>query len=367
MSDDMSIHTTMPTPALVDVERFAQDERSISEQVESLMAEHNADPWGIPDFSDKLRRILLDQRRTAERLVGSDGHLDLSLVFPPSESDIAARLTQAMSSGHGLVVVAGRVVSGRTTTLTAIARHLLSEGRAVGNLADTFEVLARRYPAQILTANYPQHDALFPRFFKDAITADEILTNETAIEALRASRANTVLATLHSPSAVEVPRHLASLAGAKILEEYNARIARDLVGSEALDQYRERFRQAQAKQDALEKHVGPLSPGWGIRWFDLPDPTPPLRLFVVYQHLVRRLCASCSPDGEPRGCDECRHGYSGYAALADTLEVEAHNLADLLVEDCSPHEAYQPFAEHAAALVAHKVTTQDEIRRVLGS
>ena len=142
----------------------------------------------------------------------------------------------------------------------------------------------------------------------------------------------------HGPAAARLPQDLASIA------------ARDVAGA----------------QHRVDNLIGRSSPSWGIRWSDLPESITPLRLFVVCRHLVRRLCAACSSDGDPHGCEERRHGYSGFAALAETVEFEANSTADLLVEDYSTHETYRPFTEHAAALVTNKVTTLDETRRALG-
>lgn len=340
----------MPTPAITDVEHIARDERTVSEVVESLVSEHGGEPWGQPDFQDRLQRVLSDERLTAKRLVGAYGHLDLSMVFPSSDSDIATRLVRAVSSDNGLLIVAGPTGSGKTVTLTAIARHLVSTGRRVGSLADTFELLVRRYPG-ILRSDL-DHDALFPRFFSDIIIPDEyeICSTETALDAMRASRANPVLATMHGRVATRIPKRLVWTASPKVAFEPPT-VAR---------------RRPTVASDDLDHLVGPWSFNWGIRSGELHGSGPLLRLFVVCQQLVRKLCASCSSDGEPRGCGECHRGYCGFTALAETIKVEVQSIADLSTQDFSTHETYRPFDEHAAALVANKVTTQAEIRRVLG-
>ena len=325
------------TPALTDIEDFARDERTISEAVESLMSEYSRNSWWRPDFEARLQRILRDERLIAKRLVGADGHLELSSVFPPEDSDIAARIEQAASPGYGLIVVASPTGGGKTTTLTAIARLLASTDRIVGRLADTFEILVRRRP-EILISDYPGHDELFPRFFKDVIIPDEceIRDTETALEALGASKANTVLATMHGRSATQIPKRLVWTATASGIEV-----------------------------EDLDSSIASSTARSGIRQIILHR-RQPLRLFVVCQQRVRRLCASCSSDGEPLGCTECRRGYRGFAAVAETLDVEVQTIAGLSSQDFSTHEKYRPFDEHAAALVANKVTTQDEILRVLG-
>ena len=332
----------MTTPAITDVEHIARDDRTVSEVVESLVSEHGGEPWGRPGFQDQLQRVLSDERLTAKRLVGADGHLDLSMVFPSSDSDIATRLVRAVSSGNGLLVVAGPTGSGKTATLTAIARHLVSAGRRVGSLADTFELVVRRYPG-ILRSDL-DHDALFPRFFSDVVIPDEyeIRSEKTALDTLRASRRNTVLATMHGRSATRIPGQLVCIASPQLAPVRPA-----------------------ADREYLDHLIGPSSARWRIR-SELPASVPPLRLFVVCQQLVRRLCASCSSDGEPHGCEECAHGYRGFAALAETLELEIQSIAGLPTRDFSTHETYRPFGEHAAALIANKVTTQAEIRRILG-
>ena len=332
----------MTTPAITEVEQAARDDRTVSEVVNSAVPEHSG-YWSNPDRQVHLRRVLTDRRLAAKRLVGSDGYLGLSLVFPPEDSDIAARLEQAVSSDHELVVVAGPTYGGKTTTLTAIARHLTSTGRRVGNIEDTYEVLGRSNINTFVFSD-PDPDELFPSSNSDVVVAGEICTTEAAIEALRASRRNTVLATMHGQSAIKIPEHLVGLAtlGAPVPESI-------WHPDELVDPSR---------------FVRPAT--LGILGFRPPETVPPIRLTVVCQRLVRRLCVSCSSDGEPRGCGECQHGYCGFAALAETVEFEAQSIADLSTQDLSTHETYRPFDEHAAALVANGVTTQAEIRRVLG-
>ena len=95
-----------------------------------------------------------------------------------------------------------------------------------------------------------------------------------------------------------------------------------------------------------------------------------LRL-IVAQRLVKRLCAFCSDDGEPRGCSDCTNGYAGRVAVAETLEftddvvgaVQRSFMSESMIK---PLNGYRVFEEHAAALIANKVTTHSEIERALG-
>ena len=115
---------------------------------------------------------------------------------------------------------------------------------------------------------------MFATADSDVVVAGRLRTVENARDALHASKMNTVLAIGHGQRADLVPARLAVLGG-------------------RIDDVASRLR------------------------------------FVLCQHLVKRLCAGCSSDGEPRGCDACIDGYHGRAALGETMRVEGQVITDL--------------------------------------
>ena len=267
---------------------------------------------GESDFQALLRRGV------EYRLAQTSEHLDLVSIFPSSDSDIAVRLEQAIRPGNGLVVIGAPTFNGKETTYNALVRHLISTGRQVGGVEDTHRVLQFRYPELARLDMDPR----FPVSDSDVILADELRISQDCWEAFRAAEGwgNTHQSTLGGNPTLAMA-HLSRAA------HFFQRIA--------------------AMGNELDRDFS-------------------LVRFILCQLLVKKLCATCSFGGEPRGCDECTDGYSGKAVLAETIDLRGRDITGLSKNDLGMLEADRSFDEHAAALIANKVTTQAEIRRVLG-
>ena len=246
-------------------------------------------------------------------------HSDLASVFPPRDSDVAERIRRSVSYGSGLVIVAGRTGDGKSTTLASILDYVAVPERKVVSIEDPVETLipgVQQVPFHAKHLTFAQGLKAFLRADPDIIMVGEIRDRETAEVAIMASQTgHTLLSTVHARNSSRAPTRLTNMG---------------------------------------------VDPG---------QIAEEMRL-IVSQRLVKRLCRTCSGDGEARGCGACTGGYAGRAALAETLEVNDDMMTaiekGLSARVLEQLEGYRRFEEHAAALIANKITTAAEVKRALG-
>ena len=259
------------------------------------------------------------------RLLSHQRRWDLASVFPEGDSDIAERIKRSLNGSGGLILVAGPARHGKSSTLAAMLGCAASPERAVASIEGPVEArVPGVYQLQVCEKRLPYVDAIkvFMRWAVDVIAVGEIDNLESLEAAITASQTgHTMLSTVSAKNAATAVTRLAHLGGGRY--------------------------ESMADQIADE-----------------------LRL-VVAQRLVKRLCLGCSADGEPRGCSSCANGYADRVALAETLEISDDVMTAIATGQSASVlkklDGYRCFEEHAAALVANRVTTQTEICRVLGA
>ena len=245
---------------------------------------------------------------------------DLASVFPERDSDIAERIKRPLNHGYGLVLVAGASGAGKSATLAAMLGYVAAPERKVASIEDPVEVLipgVQQIPA------HPEHLPL-ARYLMAALRADlDVIMLHDLADVETVAAATTASQTGHTLMAA--------------MDARSAPVAVDRLTNLSIDR----------GQVAEE-----------------------LRL-VVAQRLVKSLCSECSADGEPRGCGDCKDGYAGRVALAETIEVD-DDMREA-IQQGKPATAlkkpngYRSFEEHAAALIANKITTQAETERACGA
>jgi type II secretory ATPase GspE/PulE/Tfp pilus assembly ATPase PilB-like protein len=221
--------------------------------------------------------------KTVIRLLDADRvHLDLDALGLGER--VVPMLRQLSRNSKGLLLISGPTNSGKTTTLYAMLRELLSPAVSIATMEDPVE-----YQLQGVSQSQinPKGGLLFHNGLRallrqdpDILVIGEIRDRETAEIAVRAAlTGHLVFSTLHTSSAVEAPIRLADMG----IEKY--------LLSEAL--------------------VG-----------------------IISQRLVRKLCRHCRmPAVEEQiqgryryvGCTKCLHtGYIGRICLCEVVPVGRH-------------------------------------------
>jgi type IV pilus assembly protein PilB len=247
---------------------------------------------------------------------------------------------------HGLIVVAGPGVSGRTTTLASIAAALNSDSTTIVTLEDRIEYLIRgatqthasEAAGQKLAATL---EAILEQD-PDVVVVGDVGDGDVARVAMRAAqRRQLVLASLHADNAPAVAARLASIS-----------VDASVAGS--------------------------------------------VLIGVIAQRLVRRLCVTCrrqyTPDAEilrtlgipdssaaemvfyhPAGCDACNHtGYRGRIAIYEVMRASdtirrlmVQRAGEELLHDAAVEEGMVPLGEDGLSKVKAGITTADELLRVV--
>ena len=242
----------------------------------------------------------------------------LDELYPVSESNTAEMFKKALSFSHGIVLCSGPTGSGKSTTLAAALAHVATPDKKVCTVEDPVESLIAGAVEQIPVTQhvtFAKGLRALLRCDPDVMMIGEIRDQETAITAIEASKTgHMILSTVHSTSAADTASRLVDLG----------------VSSQGL-----------AEQCRL----------------------------VIAQRLARRLCKSCSAKGVPKGCDLCRDGYSGRVAVSETLEFD-HDVQDAIQQGMPPRfvktlPGFTPFQVHAEKLIERKITTRNEIDRIL--
>lgn len=240
-----------------------------------------------------------------------------ALGFP---QDIAAALQELIQLPHGLVLVTGPTGSGKTTTLYALLSTVIGKERNIITLEDPVEY---ELPGIIQSQIDPAHDYTFAsglrsvlRHDPDVILVGEIRDTETAQTAVNAAlTGHLVLSTLHTNSAIEAIPRLLSM---------------------------------------------------GVSAYTL---APALRA-ILSQRLVRTLTPACKTSGT---CDPGAHeSYGGQIAIPELLQISPAirdqilaSAATTTIEAQARKEGFRTMRERGETLMAEKVTTQQEVLRVV--
>ncbi|MBX3444071.1 MAG: type II/IV secretion system protein [Planctomyces sp.] len=290
---------------------------------------------GGPDVEMRLSTFptIHGEKAVVRLFVASGQYRELGQLGLPD--DIRPPLEDALGETSGVVLAAGPSGSGKTTTLYACLRWIQSSSplmRAVATLEDPVEAhLPGVSQSQIKPAvgfNYAAGLKSLLRQDPDVIMVGEIRDFETAETVFQAS-----------------------LTGHLVLTSFHA-------GSSA-----------EAISRLLDMGVEPYMLRSGLR-------------AILTQRLARRLCEcahrpSGAESGGARavGCAACRHtGYAGRLLLAELVVPGRANLREAILSRGDAVEIEQQLAEagvlrlreRAASAVAQGLTSEDEVRRVLG-
>ena len=284
--------------------------------------------------------------RADERLAGGRGPLDVRVATFPTvrgeravvrllytmgqvsgldelglAAETVAGLRRAAEAPHGLILVTGPAGAGKSTTLYALARHILraTPGRSVIALEDPVEQRVEGM-AQIQVQPYGELD--YVRAMRSVLRQDvevllvgEIRDAETAhVVAEAALTGHLIMSTLHAGDPAEAVARL------------------------------------------LEMGVAPYQVVSAVT-------------AVCAQRLVRTVCRAC----RGQGCGEClKTGYAGRTACAqlvtmnDTLRAAVVDLAPVGELRRLIRREAAGLAEDARRLTAAGRTTDEEVARVLG-
>ena len=129
-------------------------------------------------------------------------------LFPPSQSDTASIIKEALNRPQGLVLCAGPAMSGKSTTLAAALSYLATPERKVCTLEDPIEIFVPGVEQISLTKDmgFAEGVQTLVRFDPDVIMISEISDSETAHAAIVASQlGHLVLAAVTVAEIVDVP------------------------------------------------------------------------------------------------------------------------------------------------------------------
>ncbi|MBN1125771.1 MAG: type II/IV secretion system protein [Sedimentisphaerales bacterium] len=245
---------------------------------------------------------------------------------------IHTALIEIAGQRQGVLLLTGPAGSGKSTTLGAILRHILTRfpGRSIVALEDPVErVIAGVTQVQITNNS----DMTFPVALRSLLRQDpevlmlgEIRDAETARIAIEAGlTGHLLMSTMHSGSP----------AGALLR--------------------------------LLEMGIEPYQVTSAIS-------------AVLNQRLIRRLCRQCTIQSEPDGhwqaigCETCaRTGFHGRVLIAELVELDGDLRNALLqktdldqLENLLRKRGHMTMAQDAQRLVAEGITTQQEIVKVIG-
>lgn len=251
---------------------------------------------------------------------GQSGLENIRRLFPPEHSSYAERLAALVRQPHGVLIVAGKTGSGKSTTLAALLKDVCADpSRKVITIEDPVELRIPGADQVQVTTQMPFPRALrgFMRADPDVIMVGELRDAETTVTAFHAAQTgHLVLSTAHANDAASVPKRLIDMGG--------------------------------------------LSPV-----------TVAETLSAVFaQTLVRTLCGRCSAGrgsraGKPRGCGACDEtGWLGRMAVAELMHV-TEPVAEAIEDGASPRKIrktadYTTFGDYAERLIRAGVTTRAE-------
>jgi type II secretory ATPase GspE/PulE/Tfp pilus assembly ATPase PilB-like protein len=245
---------------------------------------------------------------------------------------IGSALREFAHKNQGILLLTGPAGSGKSTTLGALLRYILSEfdGKSIVTLEDPVE---RAIEGVTQVQIEPHGQMTFPTALRSLLRQDpqvlmlgEIRDAETARIAIEAGlTGHLLMSTMHS----------GSCSGALLR--------------------------------LLEMGIEPYQVTSGIT-------------AILNQRLVRSLCEECKkqmPDGtySPDGCTKChRTGYHGRVLLAEMVELDGSLRKAILdhsdmegLEAVLSSRGHMNLIQDGRRLVSRGITTEDEIQRVCGA
>jgi len=259
-------------------------------------------------FGEKTVLRLLDTKKTTLNLN--------ALGLLPAQQTL---LQKILAKPQGLILVTGPTGSGKTVTLYSALHSLNSAEKNISTVEDPVEI---QLPGINQVNIHPKAGLHFTTVLRallrqdpDILMIGEIRDAETANIAVQAAQTgHLVLSTLHTNSAIETLRRLQSL------------------------------------NIATHHLVHAVS-------------------LIIAQRLVRVRCPHCIPT---ENCPHCHQGYLGRTGIFELLPMTA-TLAELILANASPRELQQQAEQEgflslkqvATQKVAAKITTLDEIQRVI--
>ena len=270
--------------------------------------------------------------------------------LPLEELGLPARAMEVVRDflrhSHGMILVAGPSLSGKTTTLASVVSSIEAESRNIVTIEGAIGYLvAGANQTQLnATATFSLAHSLdaILRQDPDVLLIGDLVEAEAARIAMQAAeKRQLVLAGLHADSAPSAVTRFAEMA-----------LEPSLVGSALIG--------------------------------------------VIAQRLVRRLCEACrrqyTPDAETlrslsipeasasemvfyhaAGCDQCHHtGYKGRIALYEVMRITdrlrrviAQGAREDIVREAAIDAGMVPLGEDGLAKVKAGITTPDELQRVV--
>lgn len=241
----------------------------------------------------------------------------LTDIYPPAESDVAAQIEDLFRShAEGMILLSGQTGDGKSTTLAALVTAVADPTIRVLTIEDPIEY---RIPGARQVQAHPKHRTFemalraFMRADPNVILVGEIrdkITAQAAVDA--AETGHIVLSTVHAGNAAKAATRLINLG----LEPWQ--VTGTVIG-------------------------------------------------VLGQRLLPTLCGRCSSDGQPRGCEHCKEGWDGRAAVADLLPYTAE-VAEMVHRKEQPEVVLQQcssnMAEHVSRLVRLGRTTVNVANKI---
>jgi type II secretory ATPase GspE/PulE/Tfp pilus assembly ATPase PilB-like protein len=257
---------------------------------------------------------------------------------------VTARIRDALVETSGAMLISGPAGSGKSTTLYACLRHLVTStkgARSIVSIEDPIEVPVEGVAqSQVdLASGFDLKTGLRSLMRQDpeVIMVGEIRDRDTAEFAIQASlTGQLLLATFHSDTAASAITRL------------------------------------------IEMGIEPFLVRSGL-------------ITVVTQRLLRTLCSHCSRDSAdpaelcgidtdrarvPVGCDQCHGtGYRGRAMISEFLDVRGDQIGKAILRKADSRELYRiaidngmmPLFMQARSLIREGRTSPAEVWRVLGT
>ncbi|OBT17302.1 hypothetical protein A9264_00535 [Vibrio sp. UCD-FRSSP16_10] len=223
---------------------------------------------------------------------------------------------------QGLILVTGPTGSGKTITLYSCLKAIANDNINICTIEDPVEIYLPGFNQVQVNAqihfSFAKSLRSLLRQDPDVIMLGEIRDKETAEMAIQAAQTgHLVLSTLHTNSAFDALERLYQL---------------------------------------------------GIEQADLQGS---LRL-VIAQRLLRKVCSYCAHQPSHQPCYQCNNGYKGRVGIFELLPIDRHILLQAKQQQLTERQiknhllANQDLRHSAQHLLQTKITTKEELHRVLG-